>query len=140
MAGTVLAVRVLISLLNHFLLSPANTVSSLETINSKVPGKYQARTSVRNKTNSATLTLHRAFLKANELLLLMSVLTFTIVITLLKRARVPAAKKALTHTYANAFSPQLPWQQKKPGSHLAQIVAQYQLNILLPAARWLLFH
>ncbi len=61
--------------------------------------------------------------QANELLLLVSVFTFSIVITLLKRARIPAATHTHTCTYATAFDPQLPWQQKKPGSHLVRIVA-----------------
>ena len=49
--------------------------------------------------------------QANELLLLVSVFTCTIVITLLKRAGVPAERH--THDDAAALSQQLPWQQKK---------------------------
>lgn len=45
--------------------------------------------------------------QANELLLLVSLFTFTIVITLLKRARIPAAAHTDTHAFA-AFSLWLP--------------------------------
>lgn len=142
LTGTVLVVRVLILFLNHFAVTTKHSVTS-ENNKQQCARKMSGLGKCVEQNKQRKIDTATCIPQANELLLLVSVLTFTIVITLLKKGRRHAATYTNAHTYAAGSSPRLPWQQKKPGSHLVQIVAQYQLNIILPAAhclslQWLL--
>lgn len=96
LAGTVPAVRVLISFLSHFAVTTKHCVISGDNKQQGArkmsgSGKCVEQNKQRNIDTATCIP------QANELLLLVSVFTFTIVITLLKRARIPAVTQ--THTY-----------------------------------------
>lgn len=64
-----------------------------KTINSEMPGKCQAQCAAQKKRSQ--IDIATCILQSNELLILVSLLTFTIVITLLERA---AYRQPHTHT------------------------------------------
>lgn len=107
LAGTVLAVRVLISFLDRFAVTAKHCVVSG---NNKQQGARKMSGSGKcvEQNKQPKIDTAMCIPQANELLLLVSVFTFSIVITLLKRARIPAATHTHTCTYATAFDPQLP--------------------------------
>lgn len=102
MAGTVLAVSVPISFLNHFAVTAKHRDISG---NNKQRGarKMSGSGTCVEPNKPPRIDTATCIPQANELLRLVSVLTLAVVITLLKRARIPVA----THTHALMPPPSL---------------------------------
>lgn len=105
LAGTVLAVRVLISFLNHLAVTAEHCVISGNDKQGGV-GEMSGSGERVEPNKQPSIDAATCTAQANELLRLLSVLTFTTAITLLQTA--------CNHT--QTLSLQLPWQQKKPVS------------------------